>query len=75
MLALTFEKESDYDIIKEDDIFNFIDLKEFASKPLLLEIIHSDRTQDVIKLNHTYNKQQIEWFKYGSALNLIKIKQ
>ena len=76
MLALTFEKESDYDIIKEDDTFNFIDLKEFASKkPLLLEIIHSDRTQDVIKLNHTYNKQQIEWFKYGSALNLIKTKQ
>ena len=76
MLALTFEKESDYDIIKEDDTFNFIDIEEFApKKPISLEINHSDGTQDVIKLNHTYNKQQIEWFKYGSALNLIKTKQ
>ena len=73
MLGLTFANENDYDLIQEDDQFNFIDLVEFApEKQLTLEIIHSDGTKDSIKLNHTYNKQQIEWFKAGSALNLIK---
>ena len=76
MLGLTFDNESDYDIIKEDDTFSFIDLEDFApQKSLSLQINHSDGTQDVIALNHTYNKQQIEWFKYGSALNLIKTNQ
>ena len=51
-------------------------LEDFApQKSLSLQINHSDGTQDVIALNHTYNKQQIEWFKYGSALNLIKTNQ
>lgn len=73
MLALTFHNENDYDLIREDDIFNFTDLVNFApGKQLTLEIIHSDGTKEVIKLNHTYNNQQIEWFKAGSALNLIK---
>ena len=72
MLALTFANEKDYDIIQEDDTFNFIDLTDFApNKPLTLEIVHSDGTKDTIKVNHTYNKSQIEWFKAGSALNLI----
>ena len=76
MLGLTFDNESDYDIIKEDDTFSFIDLEDFApKKSLSLQINHSDGTQDVIALSHTYNKQQIEWFKYGSALNLIKTNQ
>ncbi len=73
MLGLTFADESDYDLIKEDDTFNFVDLNEFApGKQLTLEIVHADGDKDVIKLNHTYNDNQIEWFKEGSALNLIK---
>jgi len=73
MLGLTFANESDYDLIKEDDTFNFVDLNEFApGKQLTLEIVHADGNKDVIKLNHTYNDNQIEWFKEGSALNLIK---
>jgi aconitate hydratase len=73
MLGLTFINENDYDIIQEDDIFNFVDLVEFApGKTLTLQVLHYDGTKDKIELNHTYNEQQIEWFKAGSALNLIK---
>jgi aconitate hydratase len=73
MLGLTFANEADYDIIQEDDTFNFIDLKEFApGRQLTLEIVHADQTQNTIKLNHTYNQQQIDWFKAGSALDLIR---
>ena len=73
MLALTFCNETDYDLIQEDDSFNFLDLTEFSpGKPLTLELIHGDQTSHFIKLNHTYNNSQIEWFKAGSALNLIK---
>ncbi len=73
MLGITFANESDYDKIQEDDTFNFIDLAEFApGKPLTLEVIHSDGSKDLIKANHTYNDSQIEWYKEGSALNLIK---
>ena len=73
MLGLTFANENDYDLIKEDDTFNFIDLDAFApKKQLTLEVLHQDGSSDQIKLNHTYNAQQIEWFKAGSALNLIR---
>ena len=73
MLALTFANEADYDLIQEDDTFNFIDLKDFApGKQLTIEVVHKDGSKDVIKLNHTYNKSQIDWYKEGSALNLIK---
>ncbi|AMC10014.1 aconitate hydratase [Lutibacter profundi] len=73
MLGLTFANELDYDLIQEDDTFNFLDLNEFApGKQLTLEIIHTDGSKDIIKLNHTYNAGQIEWYKEGSALNLIK---
>jgi aconitate hydratase len=73
MLALTFDKEKDYDKILENDTFNFIDLKSFSpGNQLLLEIIHSDNSTEIIKLNHTFNSQQIEWYINGSALNLIK---
>ncbi len=73
MLGLTFANESDYDLINEDDTFNFVDLNEFApGKQLTLEIIHANGSKDTIQLNHTYNDNQIEWFKEGSALNLIK---
>jgi len=73
MLGLTFDNENDYDKVQEDDTFNFLDLNEFApGKQLTLELLHADGSKDVVKLNHTYNDQQIEWFKAGSALNLIK---
>jgi len=73
MLGLTFANEADYNKILEDDTFNFIDLKEFApGKPLTLEIVHTDHTKENILLNHTYNQQQIDWFKAGSALDLIR---
>jgi aconitate hydratase len=72
MLGLTFANEADYDKIKEDDTLNFIDLVDFApGKQLSLELVHADGSKEVIKLNHTYNEQQIDWFKAGSALNLI----
>ena len=73
MLGITFNNEADYDLIQEDDTFNFVDLKEFApGKPLTIEVVHADGSKDIIIANHTYNAQQIEWFKEGSALNLIK---
>ena len=73
MLGITFDNESDYDLIKEDDTFNFIDLKDFApGRQLTIEVVHTDGSKDLIKANHSYNAQQIEWFKEGSALNLIK---
>ena len=73
MLGLTFDNESDYDRILADDTFNFTDLAEFTSgKQLNLEVVHADGAIDNVKLNHTYNAQQIDWFKAGSALNLIK---
>ena len=72
VLALTFDNEADYDKIQEDDTFNFIDLTEFApGKPLLIELVHTDQTKDTLVAMHSYNASQIEWFKAGSALNLI----
>jgi len=76
MLALTFADKADYDKVQEADTFNFIDLTEFApGRPLTIELIHADGSKDVIKANHSYNDAQIEWFKAGSALNLIKKQQ
>ena len=73
MLALTFINESDYDLIKEDDTFNFVDIASFkAGQPLTIEIKHSDGTAYTIQVNHTYNDSQIAWFRAGSALNVIK---
>jgi aconitate hydratase len=73
MLGITFDNESDYDLILEDDTFNFVDLIDFAEgKPLTIEVVHSDGSKDTIKANHTYNETQIGWFKEGSALNMIK---
>ena len=76
MLGLTFSNEADYDKIQQDDTFNFVDLVDFApGKPLTLEIEHADGSKESISLNHTYNDSQIEWFKAGSALNLIKLQE
>ena len=73
MLGLTFATESDYDLIQEDDTFNFVDISSFApGKQLTLEVVHTDGSKDTVMLNHTYNDSQIEWYRMGSALNLIK---
>jgi aconitate hydratase len=73
MLGLTFANEADYDKILENDTFNFSDLAAFApGKQLTLDVQHADGSSYKIMLNHTYNAAQIEWFKEGSALNLIK---
>ncbi len=76
MLGLTFADEHDYEKVQEDDTIHFLDLDQFApGKPLTLEFVHQDGSTDVVVTNHTYNAQQIEWFKAGSALNLIKMQQ
>ncbi len=73
MLALTFADKADYDKIQEDDTFDIIGLKEFApGKQLTVVATHADGSKDKIVVNHTYSPVQIEWFKAGSALNLIK---
>ena len=73
MLALTFADKADYDKIQEDDNIDILGLTEFApEKPLTIVLHHSDGTTDTILANHTYNAQQIEWFKAGSALNVIR---
>lgn len=72
MLALTFVNAEDYDKIQEDDTFDFLNLEGFApNTPLQIQITHKDGTTETILANHTYNEQQIGWFKAGSALNLI----
>ena len=76
MLALTFQNKDDYNKILEDDTFEFINLNEFSvGKTLEIKILHADGSNDIIICNHTYNTSQIEWFRAGSALNLIRSKQ
>ncbi|OQP49410.1 aconitate hydratase [Niastella populi] len=73
MLALTFANKEDYDKIQEDDSFDIVGLGSFApGKPLSMVLNHKDGSKDTITLNHTYNKPQIEWFKAGGALNVIR---
>ncbi len=72
MLALTFADKEDYNKIHEDDIIDIVGLTTFApDKPLTLVLHHTDGTTDEILVNHTYNASQIQWFKAGSALNLM----
>jgi aconitate hydratase len=73
MLALTFADKADYDKIKEDDSIDILGLTEFTpGKQLQLVLQHNDGTHEIIKVNHSYNEQQIEWFKAGGALNIIR---
>jgi aconitate hydratase len=73
MLALTFADKADYDKIQEDDSIDVIGLTNFApGTPLTLVLTHKDDSTDSIHANHTYNQQQIEWFKAGGALNIIR---
>jgi len=73
MLGLTFNDKNDYDKFQEDDTISIEGLTSFApGKPLSIVLSHKDGTTDTISVNHTYNEQQIEWFKAGGALNIIR---
>ncbi|NVJ87061.1 MAG: aconitate hydratase [Algoriphagus sp.] len=73
MLALTFANPADYDKVQEDDSIDILGLETFApGLPLKVVLHHADGSKDEFEVNHTYNEGQIEWFKAGSALNLIK---
>jgi len=76
MLALTFEDVNDYDRILEDDIIDICGLNDFTpGKPLSIALHHADGNSETFGVNHTYNEQQIEWFKAGGALNIIRMNQ
>jgi aconitate hydratase len=73
MLALTFDSKADYDLVLEDDSIDIDGLVSFTpGVPLTVVLNHLDGTVDSIVVNHTYNAQQIEWFKAGGALNVIR---
>lgn len=75
MLGLTFKNKEDYDKFQENDTISTIDLASFfPGKSISLNLLHDDGTTDTIECNHTYNGNQIAWFRAGSALNLIKEK-
>ncbi len=75
MLGLTFDNKDDYDKIQEDDTIDILGLTEFApGKQLTVVLHHKDGSTDTFPVNHTYNEQQIEWFKAGGALNIIRKK-
>ena len=73
MLGLTFANKEDYDKIQEDDVIDILGLTSFApGKQLSIQLNHKDGTAETILVNHTYNENQIEWFKAGGALNIIR---
>ena len=73
MLGLTFDNKDDYDKIMEDDTIDITGLTSFSeNKPLVVHLNHKDGTTESFLVNHTYNEQQIEWFKAGGALNIIR---
>jgi aconitate hydratase len=73
MLGLTFADKNDYEKFLEDDVIDIIGLTDFTpGKPLTLQLTHKDGSTESISVNHTYNAQQIEWFKAGGALNIIR---
>ncbi len=73
MLALTFDDKDDYDKVMEDDLIDITGLTSFTvNKPLTVVLNHKDGTTDQFLVNQTYNEQQIEWFKAGAALNIIR---
>jgi len=75
MLALTFADKNDYEKIKEDDTFDIVGLTHFApNQALKIVLNHANGTEETITVNHSYNESQVEWFKAGGALNIIKAK-
>lgn len=76
MLALTFVDKDDYNKIQENDSIDIVGLTTFApNEPLTVVLNHQDGTSEQIQVNHTYNAQQIGWFKAGAALNIIRSNQ
>jgi aconitate hydratase len=74
MLALTFANKSDYERIQEDDKIDILGLATFTPEiPLTIKLNHSDGTTESFPVNHSYNQMQIEWFKAGGALNLLRM--
>ncbi|HEY4652353.1 MAG TPA: hypothetical protein VIG72_13110, partial [Pontibacter sp.] len=68
--------KADYDLIEENDTIDILGLENFTpGTPLKVVLNHSDGSKDTFQVNHTYNEGQIEWFKAGSALNLIRLQQ
>ncbi|MBJ6118949.1 aconitate hydratase [Pontibacter sp. BT310] len=75
MLGLTFVNKADYDLVEENDTIDILGLENFTpGVPLKVVLTHKDGSQDAFMVNHTYNEGQIEWFKAGSALNLIRLQ-
>ena len=73
MLGITFVNPSDYDKIQEDDKVDLIGLLDFKpGETLSIVLHHADRSREEFPVNHSYNQNQIDWFKAGSALNVIK---
>ena len=76
MLALTFANKEDYNLILEDDIITVSGLKGLTpGKQIFVTLNHSDGKKEVIKVNHSYNDAQIEWYKAGGALNIMRVKK
>jgi len=76
MLGLTFVNKADYELVRQDDTIDITGLTEFTpGKNLTVVLNHADGTTDSFEVAHTYNKAQIEWFKGGSALNIIRKEQ
>ena len=72
ILALTFADSQDYEKIEETDKFSVLNLKEFApGKSLTVTVHHKNGSEEKFEAKHSYNAEQIEWFKAGSSLNLI----
>jgi aconitate hydratase len=73
MLALTFSDKADYDKVQEDDTIEVLGLTNFTpGEPLTVALNHKDGSREEFEVNHTYNEQQIEWFRAGGALNVIR---
>lgn len=73
VLALTFKEMADYDRIQEDDRISILGLEDLAArKPVTCILHHNDQTEEVISLQHSYSESQLEWFRSGSALNILR---
>ena len=73
MLALTFVNPKDYDKVRQDDLIDILNFKDFApGQNLTIQLTHADGTKEKFEVAHTYNQAQIDWVKAGSALNKIR---
>ena len=73
LLPLTFQDPADYDRVRETDRVSLVGLNGLApGKPVTCHLNHAEGTREEIQLHHTFNPPQIEWFKAGAALNLLR---